>query len=256
MFEIGSSLRDARVRQGLELPQLEAETKIRAKYLRALEDEQFDLLPGEAYVKGFLRTYAERLGLDGQLYVDEFNSRFSLLEEPPFSAGPRRRSRQSRLESHAVLIALGGIIAVTVLVIAAWQLGATSSSAPEEPAPAPPAAPAEPPPPPPATVAEEDDEEEAAPPATGGVTLVVTAARGPSVAEVRRGSARGELLWEGTIEAGASQPFVARRQLWLKLRKPQNLDLELNGEPVEGTAAVGPSIIVVTADGVRLVESP
>ena len=66
MFEIGNSLRDARVRQGLELPELETQTKIRAKYLKALEEEQFDLLPGEAYVKGFLRTYADRLGLDGQ----------------------------------------------------------------------------------------------------------------------------------------------------------------------------------------------
>ena len=85
MFEIGNSLRDARLRQGLELDQLEAETKIRAKYLRALEEEQFEQLPGDTYVKGFLRTYADRLGLDGQLYVDEYNSRFTLAEEPPAS---------------------------------------------------------------------------------------------------------------------------------------------------------------------------
>src|SRR5207247_10526744 len=58
-----------------EFPQAEAAIKIRGKYLRALEDEQFELLPAETYVKGFLRTYAEYLGLDGQLYVDEFNSR-------------------------------------------------------------------------------------------------------------------------------------------------------------------------------------
>src|ERR671934_217736 len=76
MFEIGSSLREARLRQGLDLPEVEQATKIRGKYLRALEDEQFELLPSETYVKGFLRTYAEYLGLDGQLYVDEFNSRF------------------------------------------------------------------------------------------------------------------------------------------------------------------------------------
>ena len=114
MFEIGNSLRDARVRQGLELSNLEAETKIRAKYLRALEEEQFEQLPGDTYVKGFLRTYADRLGLDGQLYVDEYNSRFSLTEEPPASSRPRHQSRQRRrLESHAVLIALAGILAVT-----------------------------------------------------------------------------------------------------------------------------------------------
>ena len=76
MFEIGNSLREARVRRGIDFAQAEAAIKIRAKYLRALEDDQFELLPAETYVKGFLRTYAEYLGLDGQLYVDEFNSRF------------------------------------------------------------------------------------------------------------------------------------------------------------------------------------
>jgi Uncharacterized protein conserved in bacteria len=75
MFEIGNSLREARVRQGLDYPQIELGTKIRPKYLKALEDEQFDTLPAQPYVKGFLRTYAEFLGLDGQLYVDEYNSR-------------------------------------------------------------------------------------------------------------------------------------------------------------------------------------
>jgi len=82
VFEIGNSLREARLRQGYELPRVEADTKIRAKYLRALEEERFEVLPGETYVKGFLRTYSEYLGLDGQLYVDEFNSRFTREEEP------------------------------------------------------------------------------------------------------------------------------------------------------------------------------
>jgi cytoskeletal protein RodZ len=67
MFELGNSLRDARTKQGLDLPQVELATKIRAKYLRALEDEAFDVLPSETYVKRFLRSYAEPLGLDGQL---------------------------------------------------------------------------------------------------------------------------------------------------------------------------------------------
>ena len=83
MFEIGNSLREARLRQGLDFPEIEQRTKIRGKYLRALEEEQFDLLPGQTYVKGFLRSYSEYLGLDGQLYVDEFNSRYVTGEEEP-----------------------------------------------------------------------------------------------------------------------------------------------------------------------------
>ena len=66
---------------GPRFPEIEQATKVRAKHLKALEDEQFELLPGQTYVKGFLRTYAEYLGLDGQLYVDEFNSRYAIGEE-------------------------------------------------------------------------------------------------------------------------------------------------------------------------------
>ena len=89
MFEIGNSLREARLRQSLELSDVERATKIPPKYLRALEDEQFELLPAQTYVKGFLNTYAEFLGLDGQLYVDEYNSRYvTREEEEPFR--PRR----------------------------------------------------------------------------------------------------------------------------------------------------------------------
>ena len=81
MFEIGNSLREARTRKGLDFPELEEGTKIRAKYLRALEDEAFETLPSATYVKGFLRTYAEYLGLDGQLYVDEYNVRYGSGDE-------------------------------------------------------------------------------------------------------------------------------------------------------------------------------
>jgi cytoskeleton protein RodZ len=61
MFEIGNSLREARLRRGIDFADAEHATKIRGKYLRALEDEEFQLLPSETYVKGFLRTYADFL---------------------------------------------------------------------------------------------------------------------------------------------------------------------------------------------------
>ena len=89
MFEIGSSLREARTRQGLDLNEMEFRTKVRAKYLRALEDEQFDQLPGHTYIKGFLRTYADSLGMDGQLYVDEYNSRYVVGERGPAAPDAR-----------------------------------------------------------------------------------------------------------------------------------------------------------------------
>jgi cytoskeletal protein RodZ len=146
------------MRKGLELAQLEAETKIRARYLRALEDERFDLLPADSYARGFLRLYADRLGLDSQLFVDEFTSRFSTGEEARLTRQPdSRRLVGRRLEAQIVLIALASIVAVTVLVIAAWRLGDSepATQPTERPPPAAPTAappPAAPPPaaPPPA----------------------------------------------------------------------------------------------------------
>ena len=76
MFEIGNTLREARLRRGLDILDCEAETKIRAKYLRAMEEEQFDLMPSPTYVRGFLRAYADFLDLDGRLVLDEYESRF------------------------------------------------------------------------------------------------------------------------------------------------------------------------------------
>src|SRR5207237_4202796 len=117
MFELGSSLREARSRRQIGIAQIEQATKIRGKYLRALEEEQFDLLPSETYVKGFLRTYADYLGLDGQLYVDEFNSRFVVGADAEVAfrrSSSGRRSR--RLETAIVLLVLATIAIVTVFV--------------------------------------------------------------------------------------------------------------------------------------------
>ena len=60
MAEIGATLREARMRARIDVSEIEAKTKIRAKYLRALENEEWDLLPGPTFVKSFLRTYADR----------------------------------------------------------------------------------------------------------------------------------------------------------------------------------------------------
>ena len=81
MPEIGATLREARMRARIDISEIESETKIRAKYLRALENEEWDLLPGPTYVKSFLRTYAEALGLDARLLVEEYKLRHERLPE-------------------------------------------------------------------------------------------------------------------------------------------------------------------------------
>jgi hypothetical protein len=74
-LQIGSILKRARERQGIDIETVEDETKIRPKYLRALENEEWDVLPGPAYTRGFLRAYGDLLGLDSDVLVDEYRRR-------------------------------------------------------------------------------------------------------------------------------------------------------------------------------------
>jgi cytoskeleton protein RodZ len=207
VFELGNSLREARVRQGLDYPQVELATKIRAKYIRALEDEAFEILPSETYVKGFLRSYAEYLGLDGQLYVDEYNSRYG--SERFHDETPRRRARvqQDRgLERKVVLIALAGIATLTALVIVAWKFGGS-------------------------------DTNEGTPPtvkttkAVAPMGLQLRGVGNGTYVEVHRSSAGGKLLLAGTVARGDVQRIAGSR-FWLYLRHSGNVRVSLGGRPV------------------------
>lgn len=82
MADIGSTLRETRMRKRIDISEVEAATKIRARYLRALENEEWSLLPGPTFVKTFLRTYAEYLEIDARLLVEEYRD---LYEQPTAS---------------------------------------------------------------------------------------------------------------------------------------------------------------------------
>ena len=128
MFEIGSTLREARERRQLTHDQVEGETKIRAKYVRALEDEQFEILPSGTYVKGFLRSYADFLGLEGQIFVDEYVSRFGSRHDDDLFRRRRERPQAARRESSsALVVAIVAVVALSVLVFVAWRWGPSDS---------------------------------------------------------------------------------------------------------------------------------
>jgi cytoskeletal protein RodZ len=131
MFEIGATLREARERRQLTYEQVEAEIKIRAKYLRALEEEEFNSLPSGTYVRGFLRAYASYLGLDGRLFVDEYASRFGTRRDDELFRRRRERPMTQRHESSsAVLVALIAVVAIGVLFFVAWRFGPGEAGAP------------------------------------------------------------------------------------------------------------------------------
>jgi len=99
MPDIGSTRREARMRARIDISEIEAETKIRAKYLRALENEEWGLLPGPAYVRSFLRTYAEALDLDAKLLLEEYKLRHERPSDHdlmPIGATRRRGGRGGR----------------------------------------------------------------------------------------------------------------------------------------------------------------
>ena len=126
MPEIGETLRDARMRARIDVSEIEAKTKIRAKYLRALENEEWGLLPGPTFVKSFLRTYAEALGLDGKALLEEYRlshegpSEAAL--EPIVSSPQRSRGRPSGGRtpggpSRGYLAIVGVVVLLIVLLI-------------------------------------------------------------------------------------------------------------------------------------------
>ena len=96
-MRIGHVLEQARARCGLEIADVEDQTKIRAKYLRSLESESWEELPSSAYAKGFLRTYGQLLGLDADALVDEYRRQVeSELNEPSYPLGDQVLERRRR----------------------------------------------------------------------------------------------------------------------------------------------------------------
>jgi helix-turn-helix protein len=120
---IGATLREARSRRKVDLAEVEAATKIRLRYLRAMENEEWDVLPGGAYTRGFIRTYAGYLGLDGERLADEYRRSVT---PSPTERGPRRiepvasaasRGREWRLPGRALAVLVSLALVAALIAI-------------------------------------------------------------------------------------------------------------------------------------------
>jgi cytoskeletal protein RodZ len=126
MADIGATLREARMRAKIDINEVEERTKIRAKYLRAIENEEWDLLPGEVYVKSFLRTYGDYLGLDTRQLLDDFRSRYgrpSDQELRPITPPGRDRDRAARGPLVPPWLVIAFVLAVVVAVLYVVGIG-------------------------------------------------------------------------------------------------------------------------------------
>jgi hypothetical protein len=118
---VGATLREARNRRKLDLPEVEAAIKIRVRYLQAIENEEWDVLPGDAYTRGFIRTYAFYLGLDGERLADDFRRSVApTLGErvpkrvEPVPMGARRTRPRPRIPA---ALPIAGVCFVLVVVL-------------------------------------------------------------------------------------------------------------------------------------------
>jgi cytoskeletal protein RodZ len=131
MADIGTTLREARIRARIDMGEVEARTKIRAKYLRAIENEEWDLLPGPVYVKSFLRTYGDFLGLDSRTLVDEYKRQYERPtdhEMRPISSLSRERERAARGPRIPPWAIVGVVLVAIVAVL--YFVGSNNNKSP------------------------------------------------------------------------------------------------------------------------------
>jgi cytoskeleton protein RodZ len=222
MFEIGSSLREARTRRGLSPADVHRAIRIRERYLTALEEERWEMLPGDAYSKGFLRTYADFLGLHGQLYVDEFNARIALHDEAPLVPEPVHR-RGILVRAVAAVLVAGAVVGAVV----AWH----TTGSPSRPHVAVAAAAG------PKVVHRAQRRTTKPAVAPKPTFALVRATRDRSWLLVKIGGPNGRRIYTGTLELGQSLKLGLAHGIWMRMGRPQALDITIGGRLVRNLPA-------------------
>jgi hypothetical protein len=248
MFAIGNSLREARTRRGLAPADVQKGIRIRERYLTALEEERWELLPGHAYTKGFLRTYAEFLGLDGNLYIDEYNARVADHDEEPLvpeSLAAARRTRRGVLRMLLGVLVLGAVVAgIAALGTRGSSPTATGAKAPKRAVRGKLVVSAIP------AVRVASRGRPTAKPAARAKTTVITATRGRSWLLVRRGGPTGAILFQNVLERGKTLRFGLAQNLWVRMGRPWNVDVTLGRRRVNGLPVQAGNVLL-TQSGSR-----
>lgn len=234
MFEIGASLREARTRRGLSLDDVSTGLRLRERYVTALEEERWELMPGEAYGKGFLRMYAEYLGLNGSLYIDEYNERIAPHEDEPLvleSLAPPNGRNRLLLGGIAGLVAVGAIVAFGSRGTAAPRVQPHKTRVVQ------------------AARAELHHPVAAPPPKPALAHIRALTSR--SWLSVRIGGANGAEIFRGFLEPGHELSYGLRRNVWLRIGRPKALAIRIGPDLVNGLPGAAPVNLLLTRDGPR-----
>jgi cytoskeletal protein RodZ len=253
MTELGRRLREAREARGLTPAELEAATKVRQKFILALESGQFDDLPPAIYIRGQLRTLAAFLGLDpGELIAlyEQEGPAAVPLSAPEILAQPLVPLRRFDPELLVGIVLLAAVVGVLGWVFRAYiqplaeatptptatmTLEATATPT-DTPLPT-----ATDTPPPPSVTPRPTDTPSMTPsptPATGAILLTVTITDTSWV----RILADGDQVFQGTLSAGQSQTWGARQAIAIRAGNAGGVKVMING--VE-QPALGPRGLVV-----------
>jgi cytoskeleton protein RodZ len=243
VFEIGNTLREARVRRNLTLQQVEEDIKIRVKYVQAMENEDWDVMPGATYVKGFLRTYSTYLGLDPDVIIGEFRTRAmapSAEHHEPFGGSSViGKPHSHRGRNTIVIVAIVCLIALAAI----YALGLRNSAGNDEPTTNPdalgigsPSPSASPTPKPSAS--------STAIPAWQKNLVKIEGKDGDCWMEVRRNNSTGVVLFSGTLKKSDTKKFKGK-DIWMSLGAPANVRLNVQGKDVKLKSDVGPWTIEI-----------
>jgi cytoskeletal protein RodZ len=255
VLDLGDTLREAREGRGLTLKDAEDALKIRSKYLQALEQDDFEVIPGPTFVRAFLRTYASFLGLDTERLMEEYFSQFEPRAQEKHallsrSGSSRARDRGPRRQPNYVVV---GLVAVAIIVV----LALVFRSRGHEPAVLDPAAVTT------TTAAgstspvttansggtttskqgtattsggQGDSSASTVAPAggsDGALHLVVRASGNRCFVTVRQESPTGKTLFSGTLEKGDELSYSYHGQYYLNIGEPSAVQLLVDGQPVE-----------------------
>jgi cytoskeleton protein RodZ len=245
MADIGSTLREARIRARIDMQEVETNTKIRAKYLRAIENEEWELLPGPVYAKSFLRTYSDYLGLDSRMLVEEYKRRYEGLgdhEPRPVASLGHDRERERHREARGPLLPPWAPIAlVLAAVVVVLYLVGTLGGSSKSPSATGRASTRRP--------THHATHKRVALPATPpSATLQMTPTAPVYVCLV---NARGKrLIFEKTYTVGETIPTFTQRKMLLTLGNA-NIQIKVNGKPYPVAQSSTAIRLQVTSSGVQ-----
>jgi cytoskeleton protein RodZ len=254
MTNFGARFKEAREAKGISLDRIAAETRISTRFLQAIENEEFNLLPGGVFNRGFVRAFAEKVGLDPDQAVADYERIVKVHEPPEASVATPRKAKRER---HLYPLAIGGLVLIILIFYLVTKEAFNTAQTANSPPPNSKATAAQPAPPP--VSAPTAPTSATAPPATPAPPTkppeVTSAAPEPepsaATERLRIDMEVKETTWikvdaDGTtvdpgeiLEPGTTRHFTAQNSIFLTIGNAAGLVLKINDMPTKNLGKSG-----------------